>query len=172
MENNALFDLFVDQLEDMYSSEKQIVKSLPKLINLASFPDLREGLSKHFKETEHQVERLDKIFSMLKIQPSVNTCEAMVGLLKEADKLTENKMKSPALDAAIICAGQKIEHYEIATYGALRSWAKQLDLNGDIIDLIQATLDEEGEANKELTKVATGSFFTSGVNKNATRMAA
>lgn len=91
----------------------------------------------------------------------------MVGLLEEAEELVENKTKSPALDAAIISAAQKVEHYEIASYGTLRSFAKNLSLDSEIADLLQETLNEEGNADKTLTKIAEGSFFSSGVNKVA-----
>lgn len=94
-------------------------------------------------------------------------CEAMRGLIKEADDLTQNKSKSATLDAAIISAAQKVEHYEIASYGTLRSFAKHLDLKSEITDLLQETLDEEGSADKKLTKIADGSFLSSGVNKEA-----
>lgn len=169
MKNEGLYELFLDELADMYSSEKQIVKSLPKLIKAASFPELKEALNKHWNETENQVRRLEKIFSILDLQPEEKTCEAMEGILKEADELVGSKEKSPTLDAAIICAGQKVEHYEIASYGTLRSFAKHLDLDSEIIDLLQDTLYEEGAADKKLTKIADGSFFSfnGGVNTEA-----
>lgn len=168
MKDQDFFQLFIDELEDMYSSENQIIESLPKLINLASLPDLKETLAKHLKETQNQVDRIEEIFFLLDISPKEEiTCEAMKGLLKEAEQLTKNKTRSPLLDAAIISAAQKVEHYEIASYGTLRSFAKTLRLDGEIIDLIQETLDEEGAADKKLTKIAEGSFFTEGVNEEA-----
>jgi ferritin-like metal-binding protein YciE len=167
MKDQTLDKLFIDELEDMYNSEKQIVKSLPRLISLASFPDLKEALSKHLKETQNQVTRIEKIFSILDLSVEEKTCDAMEGILKEADELVENKTKAATLDAAIISAAQKVEHYEIASYGTLRSFAKYLDLDSEIIDLIQDTLDEEGAADKTLTKIAEGSLFTSGINKEA-----
>lgn len=167
MKNNGLYELFIDELADMYSSERQIIESLPKLIQLASLPELKEALTKHLKETENQVKRIKKIYSMLNEQPEENTCEAMEGLLKEAEEITEKKNKSPALDAAIISAAQKVEHYEIASYGTLRSFAKHLDFDSEIVDLLQETLDEEGAADKKLTKLADGTIFSSGINKEA-----
>ena len=168
MKNQSLYELFVDELADMYSSEKQIVAALPKIIKLVSFPDLKEALTKHLKETENQVRRIEKIFAILDMPLREKTCDAMEGLLKEAGVLTENKNKSATLDAAIISAAQKVEHYEIASYGTLRSFAKYLDLESNIVDLLQDTLDEEGAADsKKLTKIAEGSLFTSGVNKEA-----
>jgi len=154
-------------LEDMYSSERQIIASLPKLINLAECKDLRESLNKHLRETEQQASRIENIFSLLSMRPQEKTCQAMQGLLREADDIVKNKSRSSLLDAAIISAAQKVEHYEIASYGTLRSFAKQLDLSSQIIDLLQKTLDEEAGADKKLTKIAEGSLFSSGVNKKA-----
>jgi len=165
-QNQNFYNLFIDELADMYNSEKQIVKALPKLIKLATIPDLKEALTKHWNETENQVRRIEKIYHILGIKIHEITCEAMEGLIKEADELTQNKDKS-ILDAAIISACQKVEHYEIASYGTLRSFAKHLDLDSEIIDLLQDSLDEEGAADKKLTKIADGSFFSSGVNTEA-----
>lgn len=167
MKSQTLDKLFIDQLEDMYSAEQQIIEALPKLIQLASFKDLKDGLTKHLKETQNQVQRLETIFSMLEITPEEKTCEAMEGILKEADELVEGNAKSATLDAAIISAAQKVEHYEMASYGTLRSFAKYLDLDSEIIDLLQETLNEEGAADKALTKIAEGTMFTDGINKEA-----
>ena len=167
MKHHDFFELFVDELEDMYSSESQIIESLPKLIKIASLPDLKEALTHHLAETKNQVDRLDEIFSILDITPKGKTCKAMEGLLLEADEIVKKKVKSPVLDAAIISAAQKVEHYEIASYGTLRSFAKQLELNDRVADLLTEILDEEGGANKKLTKIAEGSFFLTGVNAAA-----
>lgn len=167
MKTQDLTQLFIDELEDMLSSENQIIETLPKLIKMASLPELKEALTKHLKETEEQVARLDRIFSILGLSPTEKTCEAMEGILQEGEELTKNKTKSPTLDAAIISAAQKVEHYEIASYGTLRSFAKNLDLDSEIIDLLQDTLDEEGAADKKLTKLADGSFFSTGINREA-----
>ena len=167
MKNNGFFELFIDQMGDMYSSERQIIKALPKLIKLATFNDLRDALSSHLKETENQVRRIEKIYSILDINPAEETCEAMEGLVKEADEMVRNKTKGAVLDAAIIAAAQKVEHYEMASYGSLRTWAKFLELDSEIVDLLQDTLDEEGAADKRLTKIADGSIFTTGVNQEA-----
>lgn len=163
----TLNDLFIDQLKDMYSAENQIVESLPKLISLASFKDLKDGLSNHLKETKYQVKRLEKIFSLLNILVEEEFCEGMEGILKEADQILEGQKKSATLDAAIISCAQKVEHYEIASYGTLRSFATYLDLDDEIVDLLQESLDEEGSADKALTKIAEGSMFTDGINKEA-----
>lgn len=167
MKNSGLYKLFIDELEDMYSAENQIVKALPKMIKQASLPDLKEGLTNHLEETENQVARLENIFSILGMKATEKECEGMKGILKEGDEMIKNKTKSPTLDAAIISAAQKVEHYEIASYGTLRSFAKHLDLPEEVADLLQENLDEEGAANKKLTKLADGSFFSAGVNDEA-----
>lgn len=167
MKNPNFRELFVNELEDMYSSENQIVEALPKLIKLVSLPELKEALSNHLKETQKQVDRIEKIFAILGISPNEKRCMGMEGILNEANDMIKNLTKSPTLDAAIISAAQKVEHYEIASYGTLRSFAQQLDLDYQIANLLQETLDEEGAADKKLTKLAEGSFFSSGVNKEA-----
>lgn len=163
----GLQELFIDELEDMLSSENQIIESLPELVKLAELSDLKEALKHHLKETRNQVTRIKQIFSILGLTPKEKTCKAMQGLLKEAEELLSHKVRSAALDAAIIIAAQKVEHYEIASYGCLRSFAKQLGYDSKVSDLLQETLDEEGSADKTLTKIAEGTFFTSGVNKKA-----
>ncbi len=163
----TLKDLFLTELKDMYSAENQIVESLPKLISLASFKDLKDGLSNHLKETKYQVKRLEKIFSILGLPVEEEFCEGMEGIIKEADEMLEGQTKSATLDAAIISCAQKVEHYEIASYGTLRSFATYLDLEDEIVDLLQESLDEEGGANKALTKIAEGTMFTDGINEEA-----
>lgn len=172
MKKQTLRELFTDELQDMYSAEHQIIEAMPKLIKAASQPELKDALTTHLHETKNQVKRLEEIFGLLNIAAEENTCEAMEGLLKEADELVGGKAKSSTLDAAIISAGQKVEHYEMASYGTLRSFAKHLEMDSEVIDLLQATLDEEGAADKKLTKIACGSFFSSGVNKEAATVGA
>lgn len=167
MKSLTLDKLFIDELEDMYSAENQIIESLPKMIKAASFPDLKEGLSNHLLETKMQVERLEKIFALLGLPAKEKRCKGMEGILKEGDKMLENQGKNATIDAAIISAAQKVEHYEIASYGALCSFAKYLELDGEIIDLLQENLKEEKAADKALTGVAEGGMFTDGINKEA-----
>ena len=168
MKNNDLFELFVEQLQDMSSSENQIVKGLPKFIEKASNEDLKKARSSHLEETKKQVKRIDRICTILNAPKEQKLCRAMQGILQEANEMTENKEpSSPTLDAAIIASAQKVEHYEIATYSSLKSFAKQLDLDEEVVDLIEETLNEETAADKKLTKIAEGSIFTSGVNKLA-----
>lgn len=165
--NQDFYDLFVDQLEDMYSSEHQIIKALPKVIDRVSSSDLKQALSTHLKDTILQVERIEKIFLILELTPNEKKCLSMEGLLKETDEIMKDKIKSSVLDAAIICACQKVEHYEIASYGTLREFAKHLSLDTEIINMLQDSLNEEGNLNKLLTKIAQGSFFSNGVNHEA-----
>ncbi|MCE5293094.1 MAG: DUF892 family protein [Chlamydiales bacterium] len=172
MENheNGLYKLFIEELGEMYNSEKQIVGALPKLIELATLGHLKQAIEHHLKESEQHVVRIEKIFAILEMQPVEHTSEAIAGLLREADAFATQE-RSAALDAAIICTCQKVEHYEIATYGTLRSFARQLDLDSKVVDYLTATIDEEGSADRGLTKIAEGSFFKSGVNKKATQVA-
>lgn len=165
--HQALLHLFVEELENIYSAENQIVDSLPKLIQLASFPELKEALSNHLEETEREIARIKEIFVLLNRKPKSIKSEGMEGLLNEALLMTKDKAKSPMLDAAIISAVQKIEHYEIASYGTLRSFAAHLSLDREIIELIEENLEEEGDADKKLTKIADGSMLSTGVNKIA-----
>jgi ferritin-like metal-binding protein YciE len=167
MKSQKLRALFLEELEDMYNSEKRIVVSLPKLIQLASFPELKKGLEKHLRETETQILRIEEIFELLRVAPMEKSCQAMGGILKEADMLVEDRTKTATLDAAIISAAQKVEHYEIASYGTLCSFAKYLNLDERIIHLLKATLDEEKGADKALNKIAEGTLFTRGINKEA-----
>lgn len=170
--NDNLYELFIDELADMYNSEKQIVRSLPKLIKAASLSQLKDALSNHLRETENQVKRIEKVFAILEMSPKDEHCEAMEGLLKEADRLVGSSPQSPTLDAAIISAAQKVEHYEIASYGTLISFAKTLDLDRQVHRLLEDTLGEESGADKKLTKIADGSFFTEGVNRDAAETSA
>lgn len=167
MRTPNLRQLFLAELKDIYNAEHQIIDFLPHLIKLASLQDLKEALTSHLKETKEQVRRLEKIFSILGISPQEKICEGIEGLFREAEEMVHNQPKCAALDAAIIACSQKVEHYEIAAYGTLRSFAEHLELESIICDLLQDTLDEEAAADKKLTKIADGSFFSSGINKEA-----
>lgn len=170
MRNREFQQLFIDQLEDIYDAENQIIQELPKLIQLASNQELKDALNQHLKETQNQAKRLQKIFSVLNIKPMQQQgCEAMKGILQEGQKMTGQKSRSPLLDATIIAAAQKVEHYEIASYGTLRALAKHLELENEIINALQESLDEEGSADKLLTKLAEGNLlnFFEGINKQA-----
>jgi ferritin-like metal-binding protein YciE len=166
-ENQDLYELFIDELEDMLSCENQIIKALPNLIKLASSKNLREALETHLEETKNQVLRIKKIFSILGFPAKEKTCEGMEGILSEGSAMVKGKSQASILDATIISAAQKVEHYEMASYGTLRSFAKHLELDKEIINLIQENLDEEGAADKKLTKLAEGTIFSEGINAEA-----
>lgn len=167
MSNKDLFELFVDELADVLSAEHQIIGFLPKLIKLASFQELKETLTKQLSEVEIHRARVEQIFSIINVQVREKTCKGIGGIIKEGQELVESKVKSAVLDAAIISAAQKVEHYKIATYGTLRSFAQYLKLNSEVSELIQQILNETVNRDKKLTKVAEGSLFSTGVNKEA-----
>lgn len=167
MANNKDFEeLFVEQLKDMVSAEEQLVDALPKMAQAARSPKLKEAFTNHLKETKQQVTRLKKVFQKLNIPFEAEECEAMKGLIEEGEEAIKNFGKSEVIDPALIAAAQRVEHYEMAAYGTIRTFAKELGYD-DIVDILQESLDEEGNANKLLTKIAEGGLFTSGVNQKA-----
>jgi len=149
----TLEDMFVEELRDIYNAEKQLLKALPKMAKAASSEELRKAFEDHLEQTEGQVERLDKIFEKLGKRAAGKKCVAMEGLIEEGKELMEMEAEPSVLDAALIGAAQKVEHYEMATYGTLRTWATILG-DEDAAELLQQTLDEEGEADKLLTDIA------------------
>lgn len=149
----ALKDLFLQELEDMYDSEKRIVKALPDLIEATTCSELKSALESHLQETQGHVEKLEKVFETFGEKPKATKCPAIVGILSEGDDLVSKNKKSPNLNAAIICAGQKVEHYEIATYGCLHSWAELLG-NTEAAELINEILDEEKAADRTLNNLS------------------
>ena len=159
--DTELHDLLVDQLRDILWAEKHLVKALPKMAKAAKDKKLSEAFTSHLGETKTHVTRLEEILSGLGLSARAKKCPAMEGLLKEADELAEEYADSSALDAALITAAQKVEHYEIATYGTIRAFAQRLGYD-DAVKLLTLTLDEEGNADQALTKIATG-----GVNQMA-----
>lgn len=148
----SLQDLFVHELKDVYSAEKQLLKALPKMAKAAASEELRAAFEEHLAVTEKQVERLEQVFDLLDMAPRAKKCEAMEGLIKEGEEIIKEKKNfdPDSLNAALIAGAQKVEHYEIATYGTLRTWAKLLG-HSEAAKLLQQTLDEEGDADKELT---------------------
>ena len=152
----TLKDLFLDELADMYDAEKRIVKALPKLAKAATSDDLKEAIQAHLKETEGHVTKLEQVFQSFDEKPTGKTCEATVGLLKEGDEIAAEFKDSPAINAALISAAQKVEHYEIASYGCLHEWAGLLG-NDEAAALLEAILDEEKAANEGLTELARAS---------------
>jgi ferritin-like metal-binding protein YciE len=150
---SSLEDLFMDMLKDLYSAEKQLVKALPKMAKAAQSSDLQKAFKDHLSQTEGQVERLERIFSDLEGSPRGKKCVGMEGLIEEGNEIMQEKMDPDVMDAGLIAAAQKVEHYEIASYGTVRAWAQQLGYD-KAASLLQDTLDEEGEANKKLTEIA------------------
>ena len=153
MKLDTLKKLYVEELRDVYNAEQQLVKALPKMAKGASSDELREALETHLDETKGHVERLEQIFEGLDESPKGKTCKAMKGLVEEGSEILEEKGEESVLDAGIIAAAQKVEHYEIATYGTLRTWADLLNQD-EAAELLQETLDEEGEADKKLNDLA------------------
>jgi len=153
MKMKTLNDLFVDQLKDLYSAENQLVKALPKMAKAASNSDLAAGFEEHLEQTREQVTRIEKICQELGVTPKGKKCVAMEGLIEEGKELLEEDAEPAVLDAGLIAAAQKVEHYEIAAYGTVRTWAEQLGLD-EAVDLLQQTLDEEKETDEKLTELA------------------
>jgi ferritin-like metal-binding protein YciE len=153
MARENLQDLYVEQLRDLHSAENQILKALPKMINKTTHPELKSALQEHQKVTEKQVERLETIFSELGERPSGHKCVGMEGLLTEGEEALKDFEDGDVLDAAIIASAQRVEHYEMAGYGTVRSMANMLGFDKQA-DLLQETLNEEGEADHLLTGLA------------------
>jgi ferritin-like metal-binding protein YciE len=149
-EDKTLDDLFLDTLKDIYYAEKQIVKALPKMAKAAQSPDLKAGFEKHLDETEGHVERLEQIFELLDKPARGKTCDAILGILEEGKSIMEEFKGTSALDAGLISAAQAVEHYEMARYGTLKSWAGQLGMK-DAVALLDATLKEEMATDKTLS---------------------
>ncbi|MDZ4712127.1 MAG: ferritin-like domain-containing protein [bacterium] len=172
-------DFFVDELKDLYSAEKQITKALPKMVKAASSEELKEAFQNHLKETENQIARLEKISTKIGKSLSGKKCVAMEGLIKEGAEIMEENMQPSVMDVALICAGQKVEHYEIASYGCALTYADLLGYD-DISKLLNETMDEEKNADKTLSEIAgsvnaeamneeteTSSFGTNGKSKSS-----
>jgi ferritin-like metal-binding protein YciE len=153
MAEKDLNELFLDTLKDIYYAEKQILKALPKMAKAANSDKLRAAFEKHHDETEGQIERLEKIFELLGKAARGKKCKGMEGLIEEAKEMMQEDMEDDVMDAALIASAQKSEHYEIASYGTLRTYAELLG-EKEHSKLLQQTLDEEGMMDKELTKLA------------------
>lgn len=153
MKLESLQDLFVEELKDLYSAENQILKALPKMAKKSTSKSLQAGFTKHMKQTEGHVSRLEKIFSDLGVSPGRKKCKAMEGLLEEGKEVMEEDMEPDVMDAALIASAQRVEHYEMAGYGCVRTWANLLG-NNKAATMLQQTLDEEGDTDKSLTKLS------------------
>ncbi len=150
---SSLDDLLVHELQDMYNAEGQILKALPKIIKAASNPELKNALEEHRQQTEGQVERLDQVFKLLGLPSKGKKCEGMAGLLEEGKKVMEQDAEPAVLDAAIIASAQKVEHYEIASYGCICTYAETLGYD-QVHELLGQNLDEEETADQKLTALA------------------
>lgn len=146
---STLRETFLDELADVYDAENQILKALPKMIKAAEHEQLKEGFQEHLEQTEEHVNRLEQVFEHMGEKAKAKKCQAMMGIIEEGEELIKNK----AGDAALICAAQKVEHYEIASYGSLAAWAKLMG-EQDSADLLEETLEEERETDERLTEVA------------------
>ena len=155
LEFNSLEDLLRNQLEDLYDTENRILEIVPKLIDASVSPELKRALDKHLRQTRNQVTRLDSIFHQFGQVPKRGMCAAMKGMLDEAEEMTGATGNPEVRDAALIAVAQRIEHYEIACYGAARTFAARLG-KSEAARLLQATLDEEAAADRTLTQVAQG----------------
>jgi ferritin-like metal-binding protein YciE len=153
MSVETMQDLLIDELKDLYSAEKQIVRALPKLAKAATSPDLKQALTNHLKETEGQVTRLEQIAEMVSKKLTGKTCVGMKGVLEEGSEVLEDTDKGTVRDAAMIAAAQRVEHYEMAGYGSAREFAKMLGLS-EVATLLDETLEEEKAADKLLSGIA------------------
>ncbi|MHB8897528.1 MAG: YciE/YciF ferroxidase family protein [Thermoguttaceae bacterium] len=147
--------LFLHELRDLYSAERQLVKALPKMAKAATSEELRQSFEEHLVETEMQIKRLEEVFEELDASPRGPKCAGMEGLIEEAKALLEEDADPRVLDAALICAAQRVEHYEIAGYGCVRSLAQQLGMN-QLAEELQETLNEEKKTNEKLNELALG----------------
>jgi ferritin-like metal-binding protein YciE len=152
MEKNALQELYVNELRDLYNAETQLVKALPKMAKAATSQELRAGFEEHLEQTKGHVQRLEEIFSELDEKPTGKKCKGMEGLVEEGKEMIEEE-EGEVLDAGLISAAQRVEHYEIAGYGCVRTYANLLG-ETDAAELLNETLEEEKETDKKLTKLA------------------
>jgi ferritin-like metal-binding protein YciE len=153
MKLKSLDDLFHDQVRDLYDAEKKLVKALPKMAKASYSAELKAAFQEHLEQTKGHVERLEQVFDLLDKKAKAKTCRAMVGLIEEGAELIETDADPDVLDAGLISAAQRVEHYEIAGYGCLRAWAQQLG-HTEAVELLGQTLDEEKAADQKLNQIA------------------
>ena len=153
MKIETLRDLYVEQLHDLYSAETQLVEALPKMAKAASHPQLQNAFQEHLTQTKTHVQRIEQIFQKLGTKPKNQTCKGMEGLIKEGSEMAKMRGDPAAIDAGLIAAAQRVEHYEIAGYGCVHAYAQQLGAQQDA-QLLQQTLNEEGQTDKKLTQLA------------------
>jgi ferritin-like metal-binding protein YciE len=155
METNTLRELYVDELRDIYDAEKQLIKALPKMAEAATSEDLRSGFEEHLEQTKGHAERLEQIFSELGEKPTGKKCKGMQGLVSEGSEMIDEDFEGDVKDAGLISAAQRVEHYEIAAYGTVRTYASILG-EQDAVSLLEKTLAEEKETDQKLTELAEG----------------
>jgi ferritin-like metal-binding protein YciE len=153
MKLESLKDLYVEQLRDLYSAETQLVDALPKMAEAAHHPELKQAFQEHLVQTRQHVERLERVFNDLSMRPGGETCEGMEGLLKEGKEMMKMTGAPEVIDAGLIAAAQRVEHYEIAGYGTVRTYAELLGFN-EAVRLLERTLQEEEAADELLTQIA------------------
>jgi ferritin-like metal-binding protein YciE len=153
MEMSSLQDLMVDQLKDLYNAESQLVKALPKMAKAATNPQLKQAFTTHLEQTKGHVERLEQVFDSMGLSAKGKTCKAMKGLIEEGKEMMDEDAEPEVMDAGLIAAAQRVEHYEMAGYGCVRTYAELLG-NKQAAKLLQQTLDEEGKTDKLLTSLA------------------
>ena len=164
---NSLKDVLQEQLEDLHSAETQLIQALPKMAQAANHDQLREAFQHHLEETRGHLTRVEEALGEIGVANPTEVCKGMQGLIAEGEEIIQMGGDPMASDAALIAAAQRVEHYEIAAYGTARQLADDCGLDG-IKDLMDQNLDEESQADKLLTKIATGGMFKSGVNQKAT----
>ena len=153
MKDNTLRELFIDELRDLYDAENRLVKALPKMAKATNSDELRSGIEHHLEQTKEHVERLKQVFEQLDEKASAKKCAGMVGILQEGEEMLGEDYEGALMDAAIISAAQRVEHYEIAAYGCVHSWAQELG-EEDAADLLEKTLNEEKETDAKLTELS------------------
>jgi ferritin-like metal-binding protein YciE len=153
MKESTLRELFVDELRDLYDAENRLVKALPKLAKASQLDELREGFETHLAQTKEHVERLEQIMQSLDEKPAGKKCIGMVGIIQEGDEMMGEELEGSVMDAALISAAQRAEHYEIAAYGCVHAWAKELG-EDEAAELLEKTLNEEKETDVKLSELA------------------
>jgi ferritin-like metal-binding protein YciE len=153
METTSLHELFIKELQDLYDAENQLIKALPKMAKAAGSDELREGFEEHLEQTKEHARRLEQIFENLGEDAKGEKCKGMEGLIKEGSKILRENIEEPVKDAALISAAQRVEHYEIAAYGTVRTWANQMQ-HEEAASLLEQTLSEEKETDQKLTRLA------------------
>jgi len=164
-ETGTLHDAFIDELRDTYDAERQLTKALPKLAKAATSPALREAFETHLEETQGQIERLEQVFESLDERARGKHCDGIAGIIEEGKSVMEEDFDDETMDACLIAAGQRAEHYEMAAYGTLVAWARAMG-HDEAADLLQETLDEETAADEKLSTLAEG-----GINEQAAESA-